>query len=184
MERAPISSSDVVVILGLGPIGQLIGRVLLGAGLGRVCGVERSPARRACAEQAGIETVDGSGGIAQSVASVLRDTPIDVVFEAAGPPSFPNEAVGLLRKGGTVVIVSTYEAPALVDVAGFAVTQTTVTSSSAYRPADYLRAIELIRDGLVKPADIVTSRAGIADVPSVLASLVRPGEDIKIVIRQ
>jgi 2-desacetyl-2-hydroxyethyl bacteriochlorophyllide A dehydrogenase len=181
-ERAPTSASDVVVIFGLGPIGQLIGRVLLGGGVERVVGVERSATRRACAERAGIETVDGSPGIAESVATILGETPVDVVFEAAGPPSFPNEAVGLVRKGGTVVIVSTYEAPALIDVAAFAVTQTTVASSSAYRSEDYRRAIALVRDGLVAPADIVTARESIANLPSVLASLVRPSEDIKVLI--
>jgi len=181
-ERAPRSASDVVVILGLGPIGQLIGRVLLGTGASRVVGVERSPTRRACAERAGIETVDGTPGIAESVASVLGDTPVDIAFEAAGPPSFPNEAVGLVRKGGTVVIVSTYEAPALVDVASFAVTQKTVTSTSAYRSEDYTRAIALVRDGLVVPGEIVTGRESIGDIASVLSNLVRPGEDIKILI--
>ena len=90
--------------------------------------------------------------------------------------------MGLVRKGGTVVIVSTYEAPALVDVASFAVTQKTVTSTSAYRSEDYTRAIALVRDGLVVPGEIVTGRESIGDIASVLSNLVRPGEDIKILI--
>jgi L-iditol 2-dehydrogenase len=91
VERTAVTPEDVVVVIGLGPIGQLVGRVLLARGVQTVVGVELSPERRACAERGGLQVVDGRDGVARGVATALGDDArVTAVIECGGRQRCPS----------------------------------------------------------------------------------------------
>jgi 2-desacetyl-2-hydroxyethyl bacteriochlorophyllide A dehydrogenase len=183
VRRSGVEASDVVVVAGLGPIGQLVGRVLLARGVRTVIGVELSPERRARAQLAGMVAADGANGLRAAVASVLGDQPrIDAVIETAGAPSLPQQAVELVVRGGSVTIVALYERAAPLDVAAFAVSEVTVRATLAYQSRDFAEAIELIGNGSVRASEIVTGHARLSELQGAFEGLVAGGDAIKTLI--
>ncbi len=183
VRRSGVGPSDVVVVTGLGPIGQLVGRVLLARGVGTVVGVDLAPPRRARAELAGMLVADGADGLLAAVASVLGDQPhVDAVIETAGAPSLPQQAVELVVRGGSVTIVALYERAAPLDVAAFAVSEVSVRATLAYQSRDFAEAIELIGNGSVRASEIVTGHAGLSELQGAFEKLATGGDSIKILI--
>ncbi len=184
VEQLSVSGDGAVVVLGLGPIGQLVARVLQSKGVGRVVGVDVSELRLAVAERAGIETVRGAADVTEAVRKALgTDTEVDAAFECTGVPAFPQQATDLVRKGGEVVVVATYEEPAPVDVSPSAIRQVTIRGTTAYRTRDFVSALELLRSGAVDAAQIITSRAPLDELPSIFESLLEKNSSVKALIR-
>jgi len=183
VRRSGVPPGATAVVLGLGPIGQLVARVLRAGGVERIAGVERSEFRRECAERAGIPTTAGGAALRPALAEVLgADAAVDVVFECTGVPALAEQASRLVRRGGTVTIVAVYEEPAPIDVSAFAVREITVRGSSAYAPADFAEALRLLEAGTVSAADFVTSRAPLAELPQALAEQAQAPRSLKVLI--
>ncbi|HYN30912.1 MAG TPA: zinc-dependent alcohol dehydrogenase [Dermatophilaceae bacterium] len=83
---ADVDPGGTLAILGLGPIGQMAGRIALHLGVGRVIGVDLVPERLAMAREWGMETLDL--GDVDDVAAALIDMTAgrgpDGVLEAVG----------------------------------------------------------------------------------------------------
>jgi len=181
--QSGVALGETVVVLGLGPIGQLIVRVLLDAGVDQVVGVERSAFRRELAERAAIRTVAGGERLRDAVAEHLGPRPVvDVVFECTGVPPLAQGAADLVRKGGTVTIVAVYEDRAPIDVSSFAVRELTIRGSSAYRAEDFAEGLRLLATGAVVASDLVTERTPLEGLPAALARQAAGGDSMKILV--
>lgn len=183
VERTQVEPADVVAVIGLGPIGQLVGRVLRARGTQTVIGVELSSERRECAAAAGILVADGVDGLAAGVASVLgQGAQVTAAIETSGAPSLPQQAVELVVKGGRVTIVAVYEKQALIDVSAFAIPEVTVRGCLAYRSPDFAEALNLIETGAVRARDIITGHTSLAGVQQAFEQLSRGMGAIKILV--
>lgn len=176
--RSGVGPDDVAVVLGLGPIGQLLARVLVAGGVQRVVGVERSSFRRAWAQERGLSAVAD----VDDLRAALDGARADVVFECTGVPALAQRAARLVRKGGTVMVVAAYEEPAPIDVSGFVVTELTIRGSSAYAIADFAEAVRLLATGAVSAADIVTESAALEALPDALARQLAGHDALKVVV--
>jgi threonine dehydrogenase-like Zn-dependent dehydrogenase len=95
VEYAAIPAEGTVVVLGLGPIGDMASRVALHRGAGRVIGVDLVPERLERASRNGVETLDlreHEEDLADTVRGMTHgrgpDSVIDAVgMEAHGPPA-------------------------------------------------------------------------------------------------
>ncbi len=180
VERRTTRESDVVVVVGLGPIGQLVARVLKAKGAARVIGVEVSEFRLAAAERAGLETVRAaSPGLDDVRAALGPDTGVDAVFECSGIPALAQAAMELVRKGGDLVIVATYEGPAPVDVSTSAMRQVTVYGSSASRSQDFVEALRLLGARAIDADQIVTAKADLDGLPDAFERLLADRNSVK-----
>ena len=111
VEYAQVPDGGSVVVLGLGPVGQMAARVALLRGAGTVIGVDRVPERLAMAARHGVDVVDERDAPGPDrLASLLRertggrgpDAVIDAVgMEAHGSPvaQAAQSVVGLLPDG-------------------------------------------------------------------------------------
>jgi threonine dehydrogenase-like Zn-dependent dehydrogenase len=99
VEYAAVPPGGSVIVFGLGPIGQMCGRVAKLWGAGRVLGVDQVPARLAMAERYGMETLDFSAA----------DDVTDAVFELTGGRGFDSgiDAVGMEAAGSPLASVLT-----------------------------------------------------------------------------
>jgi threonine dehydrogenase-like Zn-dependent dehydrogenase len=91
---ADVPDGGTVAVWGLGPIGQMCGRIAFRFGAQRVLGVDRVPARLAMAQRHGIETID--------FAPV--DDPVETVRELTGGRGADSviDAVGMEAEGSAV----------------------------------------------------------------------------------
>lgn len=88
VEYAAVPSGGTVVVLGLGPIGQMAARIARHRGAGRVIGVDLVPERLAMAARHGIEVLDTAHLSQSDVGSAIRDRTdgrgADAVIDAVG----------------------------------------------------------------------------------------------------
>ncbi len=102
---APIDGRSAAV-LGAGPIGLSTGLVLRAEGIGRLFMTEKVEARLAMAAKPGTDWT-GNPKRSDIVAEILDREPLglDLVFECCGDQEALDEAVSLLKPGGTLVVV-------------------------------------------------------------------------------
>lgn len=84
--NADVAAGGTVVVVGLGPIGQMAARIARHRGAGRVVGVDRVPERLAMAQRHGVETIDAAAvdDVVAAVRDLTQGRGADGVVEAVG----------------------------------------------------------------------------------------------------
>jgi L-iditol 2-dehydrogenase len=107
VDLAHLRVGQTVAVLGAGPIGLLTAAVARAAGASAVYVTEPLAYRRQFAlDYVADAALDPTAS--DVVAEILRLTGgrgVDVAFEAAGAPETPNQAVGVARPGGKVIVI-------------------------------------------------------------------------------
>jgi L-iditol 2-dehydrogenase len=106
VRQAALAPGARIGILGLGPIGRTVLLAAQDAGSGPVYATDPIADRSAAAERAGAAWV-GDPQSGNAVAQILEREPLglDVVFECCGQQAALDDAVELLRPGGTLSII-------------------------------------------------------------------------------
>ncbi len=178
-----MEAGDVVAVLGLGPIGQLVARLAKVSGAIAVYATEASQSRLELAGGAVDEVIDVN--VADPVARILELTGgrgPDVVFECAGAISTTQQAVALVRKGGTVVIAGVCLHPVETFVSNIILRELTLKGSMLFHSAEFATALRLIRDKRIDVAPLITSVMPLDDINEAFEMAVR-GEGGKILIK-
>jgi (R,R)-butanediol dehydrogenase/meso-butanediol dehydrogenase/diacetyl reductase len=180
VERSGLQPGDTALIVGGGPIGALIALAARGTTNARVIVVEPADHRRAFATRLGFETVAAVEPRERLMALVGR-AGADVVFDAAGHPSLPPVLTGLVRAGGTVVIVGIYHEAEPVDLPAVALRELTVVGTRACTGADMAGALRLLTR---HPAQFQTLVDDIVPPEGVAESIERlqRGETMKVLV--
>lgn len=110
---ARITFGDVVVVSGLGTIGQVVAQIVRRSGASRLVAIDRSPTRRELAKSlAGADEVfDPSEPIAERVRELSGNRGADVVIEVSGAPVALGTAIRTVGYNGRVVALSWYGSP-------------------------------------------------------------------------
>ncbi|MGW7824750.1 zinc-dependent alcohol dehydrogenase [Streptomyces puniciscabiei] len=103
-----ITADATAVVLGAGPVGLLTGLVLRSAGVGTVIVSGSRPGRLAAARDVGMDLVLDTAATdaddrRRAVLDVTGGRGADVVIDAASKPAALKEALGMVRRMGTVV---------------------------------------------------------------------------------
>jgi threonine dehydrogenase-like Zn-dependent dehydrogenase len=105
VQYADVPPGGTLAIIGLGPIGQMAGRIAKHQGVERVIGVDLVPERLALAQKYGMETLDTRdvGNVAEALIEMTDGRGADGVLEAVGMEAhgspfgkLAHTAVGLL----------------------------------------------------------------------------------------
>jgi threonine dehydrogenase-like Zn-dependent dehydrogenase len=106
---AGIAPGGTVAVVGAGPVGFFCMQAARALGAGRVFGIDPDPSRRSLAEAAGAEPVDPAARHPETVLAEATDgRGADVSIDAVGAPAAFQRAVGIVRRGGTIVVVGVY----------------------------------------------------------------------------
>jgi L-iditol 2-dehydrogenase len=147
-------------VIGCGPIGLLLIRLLKAAGAHSVLAVEPLEHRRIAAARLG----------ADKVADPLAPMPeltgygVDVAFEAAGHSEAVQLAMAAARPGGRVVLAGIPDQDTITFRASTARRKGLTIALVRRMNEVYPRAIDLAARGTVDLDSLVTMRAGLADV--------------------
>jgi 2-desacetyl-2-hydroxyethyl bacteriochlorophyllide A dehydrogenase len=160
-----MKEGDVIAVLGLGPIGQLVARVARALGAGKVYATEASKSRIELAREVADEVVDVTA--ANPVDRILELTHgrgADAVFECAGSVSAAQQSVAVARKGGTIVVVSICFDWVELPFTSIALKGLTLKGFVCWSPGEYASALNLIADGRVDVAPLVTCQMPLDDI--------------------
>jgi L-iditol 2-dehydrogenase len=156
VEAAGVHPGDTVAVIGLGAIGLMLCACVADAG-GRPVGVGSRPERQSLAPPFGAETGTGEGA--------------DIVIEAAGSAEVWQQALDLVRPGGTVVAFGGLPRDVRVEVDPYRIHYEEVTLRGAFHhaPRHVRAALAFLGSGAYPFERLVTHQVGLEGVAGLLA---------------
>ena len=145
LEQVKVGSTDRLLLIGAGRLGQLVAQVL-NTTVGGLQVVARYPTQQKLLAEHGMEWIDESG---------IRPGTFDVVVEAVGSPEGLALARKAVRPQGTIVLKSTYKGSAQFNFSSLVVDEITLIGS---RCGPFVPALSLLERKLVDPTPLVDAR--------------------------
>lgn len=177
----------IVAIIGGGPLGLMMLHVASLAGCQTIAVVKHDGQVEA-ARQLGATHVVQSSNIRKAVRETRALTPndrgVDIAVEAVGVPEAWEEAVEMVRKGGTVnffggCAVGTH---VNLDTNRIHYSDITLRATFHHTPAMCRKALELIASGRFQAGAFITGRAHLYELNRVFEKLMKRSTEIKTAI--
>lgn len=181
VRRARLQAGETALIIGGGPIGQLIALVSAQTGANVIL-AEPNAERRAFAEKHGAQTVDP---ITEDLAALIQERTggagADVVFEVAGIAATALDATAHARTRGRVVMVAIHPQPVPIDLHRVFWRELELIGARVYEREDFERAIALLDAGVIPADELITQTVSLADTADAFATL-EAGRALKVLI--
>jgi L-iditol 2-dehydrogenase len=159
-------AGDAAVVVGSGMIGLLVVQALRAAGCDKVIAIDIDASRLQLARELGATfTIDAS--TTDPVAAVLDQTAgrgADVAVEVVGSASALATAIGCVRSGGQVGLVGNLAREVPFPLQSVVTREITLLGSCA-SAGEYPRAIELVADGTIRVAPLISAIAPLDEGP-------------------
>lgn len=151
-----------VAIVGLGPIGALLGQLLHKNGSADLVGFEASGERRALAEVEGMNARPWEDRLSW----VSPDSAFDVVVDAVGSGAVFEWAIQAVRSGGTILLFGVANPQDRASISPYEIYRKEITVVSAYtNPFTMQQAITLLNHGMIDVARILTDPIVLEELP-------------------
>lgn len=178
---------DTVAVIGGGPLGLMIVHVAALAGHETIALV-RHDGQVEAAKQLGATHVVQTNSIRKAILETRSLTPkdrgVDIAIEAVGVPESWQEAVELVRKGGTVNFFGGCAANTHVtlDTNRIHYSDITLRATFHHTPAICRAALDLIASGRFQCSAFITGRAKLYELNRVFEKLMNRSTEIKTAI--
>lgn len=178
---------DTVAVIGGGPLGLMILHVAALAGC-EVIALVRHDGQAEAAKQLGAAHIVQAPTIRKAIEMTRALTPknrgVDIAIEAVGVPEAWQEAVELVRKGGTVnffggCAVGTH---VTLDTNKIHYSDITLRATFHHTPAICRRSLELIASGRFQAGAFITGHAHLYELNRVFEKLMNRNSEIKTAI--
>ena len=156
--RAGSVNGLAVLVLGAGPIGNLVAQVARWRGARQVLISDVSDRRLAIARQCGIaHTVNPRReSLEARLTEVLGPDRADVALECVGLADTANQAIRCVRKGGTIIVVGVFGDRPQIDLGLVQDRELEIRGTLMYRRQDYVEAIRCLAEGGITTAPLMT----------------------------
>jgi len=182
VRSAGVAPGDVVVVLGLGPVGLCAVQVARALGAGQVIAVDTVGDRLAMAERFGATAVHlAEQDPKAAVRTATAGRGADVCIDAVGHPEALDLACRLARSGGTVSLTGVYSERCQVHMGIVWIKALTLKTGQANVIGHVDAVLAMMTAGLVDPTPLVTRHASLEDAPEAYATYARR-EALKIVL--
>jgi L-iditol 2-dehydrogenase len=178
---------DTVAVIGGGPLGLMILHVAALAGY-RVIAIVKHDGQVEAARQLGAAHVVQSNSIRNAIretrALTEQNRGVDIAIEAVGVPEAWEEAVEMVRKGGTVnffggCALGTHVS---LDTNRIHYSDITLRATFHHTPAFCRKALDLIASGRFQAGAFITGHAHLYELNRVFEKLMKRGTEIKTAI--
>jgi L-iditol 2-dehydrogenase len=168
-------------VIGLGVTGFLHLQLLKARGITSIVAVTRSEWKQEMAKGWGATAAVGPDAAKEAIAEASQGRGASVVVECAGYESTLSQAIELAGHGGTVSAFGTVtHRDSGLPYYQLYYKELTILNPRAAVPRDYARAVELVANGSVELAPLVTHRLPIEDAPAALGDLINDPTALKI----
>lgn len=164
VRRSGFRPGDTALVLGGGPIGNLLAQVLRASGARIAIVSEVKPRRREFVEKLGLATLNPARGNLKDQLRALTGEPfVDRVFEASGAPAAYRDAVEAVKVRGEITFAGLPKTPPEVDVLNIVFKEIRASSGRVYERRDYQAAISLLERRAVQVEPLITDRLGLEE---------------------
>jgi L-iditol 2-dehydrogenase len=187
LEDSRPRKGDVIAIIGGGPLGLMILHVAALAGFETIALVKHDGQVEA-ANQLGATHVVKATSIRKAIQDARALTPdnrgVDIAIEAVGVPEAWQEAVELVRKGGTVNFFGGCAANThvILDTNRIHYSDITLRATFHHTPEICRKALDLIASGRFQAGAFITGRAHLYELNRVFEKLMNRSSEIKTAI--
>lgn len=158
VQRAGDVTGKDICVLGAGPIGILVAQVAKGLGARKVMITDVSKIRlekaRECGADVCVNTREKDFG--EEFLRCFGPDKADVIYDCAGNNITMGQAIQYARKGSTIILVAVFATRGDVDLAVLNDHELDLNTSMMYRNEDYLKAIELVKEGKVQLKPLIS----------------------------
>jgi L-iditol 2-dehydrogenase len=185
LRRWNLQPADVVLVVGLGPMGLLMAQ-LVQANRGIALGTDLDEQRLAFATRLGVDAVCSAADVEQ-LARLIKDLTqargCDVVVLTAGHGGTVQDACQWVRDGGTITLFGNLalQHPAQLDPNVLYSREITIQGSYSPSPLELVHALHLIESQAVKVDMLITHRLPLEELPQAV-ELARTRRAVKALI--
>jgi L-iditol 2-dehydrogenase len=156
--RATSVSGLDVLVLGAGPIGNLVAQVAQWRGARQILISDLSDPRLEIARRCGIRNTFNprEARLEDRVAEVFGSKRADVTFECVGLAETANQAIRCVRKGGAVIIVGVFAERPPIDLGLVQDRELELRGTLMYQRQDYVDAIRCLAEGGIAVEPLLT----------------------------
>jgi L-iditol 2-dehydrogenase len=178
---------DTVAVIGGGPLGLMILHVAALAGC-NVIAIVKHDGQVEAARQLGaahvVQATNIRNAIRETRALTEKDRGVDIAIEAVGVPESWEEAVEMVRKGGTVNFFGgcALGTRVTLDTNRIHYSDITMHATFHHTPAICRKALDLIASGRFQAAAFITGHAHLYELNRVFEKLMNRGSEIKTAI--
>lgn len=137
-----------IVVIGAGPIGNLVAQAAKGMGAAKVMVTDVSDLRLEKARECGVDVCVNTKekDFGEAMVEAFGEDKADVIYDCAGNNITMGQAIKHARKGSTIVLVAVFAGMATVDLAVANDHELDIKSTMMYRHEDYLDGIRLVEE--------------------------------------
>jgi len=180
--RAGLSAGEKAVVIGGGPIGQLVALVAQSVGA-EVMISEVNDGRRQFAESNGILTVDPiNENIEERVASWSDNKGADVVFEVSGVQAAIDTMTKIAAVRGRICMVAIHTQKPEVDLFQFFWKELQLLGARVYEAADFEQAIALVDEGRINLEPFISQVSALQDINSAFSGMANNPQGMKALL--
>ena len=141
-----------IVVLGAGPIGNLVAQTAKALGAKAVLITDISGYRLKLATEVGIDYVVNprEQSLAEEIVAAFGSDRADLIIECVGVNETINDAITNARKGTDIIIVGVFEEEPVVDLITVQNNELRLIGLLMYQTKEYLKAIELVSSGKIQ----------------------------------
>jgi 2-desacetyl-2-hydroxyethyl bacteriochlorophyllide A dehydrogenase len=166
IDSRPLAEGETAAILGLGPVGLCAVQAAKAAGASEVIAIDTVEDRLKMAESFGATPVHlTEQSPRDEVKKLTEGRGVELAVEAVGHPEALDLALRLARKAGTVSVTGVYTERAEVHMGILWIKALTLTSGHANVIKHLDRVLELISEGKLDPAPLVTHHMKLDEAP-------------------
>jgi len=178
---------DLVAVIGGGPLGLMMLHVASLAGCETIAVVKHDGQVEAAKQLGAAHVVQATSirkAIRETRAITPKDRGVDIAIEAVGVPDAWEEAVEMVRKGGTVNFFGGCALGTLVklDTNRIHYSDITLRATFHHTPAICRKALDLIAGGRFQAGAFITGRAHLYELNRVFEKLMNRSSEIKTAI--
>jgi propanol-preferring alcohol dehydrogenase len=150
--RAQVKADDVVVVIGVGGVGQSVIQISKHAGA-KVFGVARRAQRAEVGSRFGADVVINSSeeDVGQAVNRLTNGDGADIAIDNVGTKETLLQALGSIHRGGRIVMVGETDDAIPLSTFKLCVNELDILGSRSGGRQDTVEAIKLVESGVVTP---------------------------------
>ena len=187
VQKAGDLSGKDVLVMGAGPIGNLVAQAAKGFGAASVMASDINAFRLQKASECGVDHIvnPAEENLGEKIKTVFGEEKLaDVIFECTGVQQGLDSAVSNARKGTDIIVVAVYGEAPKVDMALVNEAELRLIGTARYNIDDFRKAISLVNDGSVNLAPLVTDYFDFSDYDAAYKKIDNdPGTTMKVIIK-
>lgn len=155
-----------VLVLGGGPIGNLVAQAAKAMGASQILLSELSSARLEMAKKCGIAVVNpAKDDLLGKIIETFGPDKADVIFECIGINATMKQAIDYARKGSDIIVVGVFGDLGSINMGFIQDHELRLIGTAMYRVEDYIKSIELTGAGLINLESLITHTVSFANYP-------------------